>query len=304
MIPINDSKKNTKPAIIGEPIFLNYKGYTVFTRFTFDRFQRFPKSYFQNEACFIFVEKGAFNLRSPYHLYEVNKEQGVLLKCMDYFIENSREQHADSSLELVGVFLYPEMIQELLKYETIESKYVENYYGSGVPIDNMLTNYKESLHYLFDNPKLANELMIKTKLIEFVLLMVYSGQAPNLNEFLSALFKSHTLDFKKTIVANLYSNLSLEEWAHLTGVSLATFKRIFKEIYGSAPMKYLTERKLERSCELLVQTDRGIMDIALESGFNSLGTFNRNFKSHYKVTPSEYRNQKRNVISHLTFFEK
>ncbi|MDP5276041.1 helix-turn-helix domain-containing protein [Chengkuizengella axinellae] len=294
MIPINESLKKNKPAIIGEPSFLNYKGYTVFSRFTFDRFHRFPKGYFQDEACFIFAEQGAFNLRSPYHLYEVNKSQGVLLKCMDYFLESPSKQHMNSSIELVGVFLYPEMIQEVMKFETIESEFVENFYGSGVPIDNIITNFKESLQYLFDNPRLANELMIKTKLIEFVLLMVYSGQAPNLNEFLSALFKSHTLDFKKTIVANLYSDLSLEEWAHLTGVSLATFKRIFKEIYGSSPMKYLTERKLERSCELLVQTDRSIMDIALESGFNSLGTFNRNFKSHYKLTPSEFRKQKKN----------
>lgn len=293
MVPISETQHLNKPAFIGEPTFLNYKDYTVFTRFTFDRFQRFPKTYFQNEACFIFVEHGSFHLRSPYHLYEVNKNNGVLLKCMDYFVESPHQQELSPPLELIGVFLYPEMIEDLLKFETIDSDFVENYYGSGVPIDDLLTTYKESLHHLFDNPKLATELMIKSKLMEFVLLMVHSGQAPNLNEFLSALFRSHTLDFRKTINANLYSNLSLEEWAHLAGVSLATFKRIFKEIYGAAPMKYLTERKLERACELLSQSDRGIMDIALESGFNSLGTFNRNFKSHYHLTPSEYRLEKK-----------
>ena len=37
------------------------------------------------------------------------------------------------------------------------------------------------------------------------------------------------------------------------------------------------------------ETNRTILDIAMESGFESQRTFNRVFKEKYRVTPSEYR---------------
>jgi transcriptional regulator GlxA family with amidase domain len=47
------------------------------------------------------------------------------------------------------------------------------------------------------------------------------------------------------------------------------FSHLFKQSIGTAPYQYLLQQRVERAKQLLKQTERSIMDIALECGFNS-----------------------------------
>ena len=49
------------------------------------------------------------------------------------------------------------------------------------------------------------------------------------------------------------------------------------------------EYRINESVYILKNTNKKIIDIALDCGFNSLRTFNRNFKEVYGMTPNEYR---------------
>ena len=73
---------------------------------------------------------------------------------------------------------------------------------------------------------------------------------------------------------------SNEEWpvprlAKVSGVSEAHFARSFKDAFGVPPHRYLLTRRIERAKALLRDTDMAIIDIAFETGWNSLGTFGR-----------------------------
>ncbi|MFK7776445.1 MAG: helix-turn-helix domain-containing protein, partial [Saprospiraceae bacterium] len=92
-----------------------------------------------------------------------------------------------------------------------------------------------------------------------------------------------------TINNNLYSNLSVEEFAKLCAMSVSTFKRKFKELYSESPKKYFSKMKMKRASQLLLINENRISDIAYECGFDSLATFNRIFKKHFGQSPSEYR---------------
>ncbi len=77
--------------------------------------------------------------------------------------------------------------------------------------------------------------------------------------------------------------------ARVSGVSAAHFARAFKAAFGLPPHRYLLTRRIERATALLRDSDRPILDIALETGWNSLGTFGRTFRDITGASPSEWR---------------
>lgn len=81
----------------------------------------------------------------------------------------------------------------------------------------------------------------------------------------------------------------VERLASVSGVSEAHFARSFKEAFGVPPHRYLLTRRIERAKALLRDTDIPILDIALDTGWNSLGTFGRVFKDVTGESPSELR---------------
>jgi len=87
---------------------------------------------------------------------------------------------------------------------------------------------------------------------------------------------------------------SEEEWpvarlARVSGVSEAHFARCFKAAFGAPPHRYLLTRRIERAKALLRDTEMPIVEIALDTGWNSLGTFGRVFKDVTGESPSELR---------------
>ena len=87
---------------------------------------------------------------------------------------------------------------------------------------------------------------------------------------------------------------SEEDWpvarlANVSGVSKGHFARSFKEAFGVPPHRYLLTRRVERAKALLRDTDAPIIEIAFQTGWNSLGTFGRVFRDVTGESPSELR---------------
>ena len=240
---------------------LKYKGQIVFEKIEMSNFKRIPKLFQDNEACFMFINKGEFSVRTPDEFISFRKGKGLLAKCFDYFFETSKAQReVGNSIEVVGVLLYPSIIEELFQFDTSQSTHAVDYNVKAVPVDGLLNSFKESVTILLDNPELADETLIKIKLKEFVLLMTKTQNAPTQLDFLASMFKKNTSEFKETILKNLYSNLTIDEFAHLCGMSLSTFKRKFTETFKESPKKYIAIKKLEKATMLLAyQTIESLM---------------------------------------------
>ena len=93
--------------------------------------------------------------------------------------------------------------------------------------------------------------------------------------------------------ANFKKKLSLEEMAKDLGVSKYVLSRLFSKIFHRNFNQYLNDARLSYACTRLVNSGDTILDICLDSGFDSQRTFNRAFKERYRITPSEYRKLKR-----------
>ncbi|MEC5159254.1 transcriptional regulator GlxA family with amidase domain [Janthinobacterium sp. CG_23.3] len=93
---------------------------------------------------------------------------------------------------------------------------------------------------------------------------------------------------------------SHEEWpihrlAQVSAVSVAYFAREFKKAFGVPPHRYLLTRRIERATALLRDTDLSITEIALQTGWTSLGSFGRIFRDITGGNPGELRARERSV---------
>lgn len=248
------------------------------------------KPFHENEACFMFVNKGDFSVRTPDHLHSLKAGQGLLAKCFNFFVETTEAQRENTnSLELIGVYLYPSIIEELLDIDLSVSDHTVDYNAKKMQVDGLLNHWKDGINLLLDNPDLADEAIIRTKLKEFILLICKKENARSHLDFLSGMFKVNQTEFTATIDNNLYSNLSVDEFAVLCGMSLSSFKRKFTQVYKESPKKYIAKKKIEKASKLLKTESLRISDVAYDVGFETLSTFNRTFKSVVGKSPTEYR---------------
>ena len=91
-----------------------------------------------------------------------------------------------------------------------------------------------------------------------------------------------------------------EDWpvhrlAQVSAVSVAYFAREFKKAFGLPPHRYLLTRRIERATALLRGTDLPITQIALQTGWTSLGTFGRIFRDITGASPGELRMRERSA---------
>ena len=72
-----------------EEKYLKYKGRIVFGKQSMPYFDRMPKEYFEDEACFVFVNKGEISIRSQNDYMDLNKNHAILAKCLNYYFETN-----------------------------------------------------------------------------------------------------------------------------------------------------------------------------------------------------------------------
>lgn len=271
---------------------IKYKGKIVFEKLVMSAdFRRIPKLFTEDEACFLFLTKGAFQFRTPTNVLTFNEGDAMLSKCGNYFIEqvSVNTNPKSDTLSAIGAYFYPAIVKSFFQTDLSIQNFQNNFDTTKVSVGPLMKSFIDSITYLLDNPKLADDGLIMNKLKELLLLLSKSEKATSINAFISSLFVPHEYNFNEIIQQNLYSNLSLEEFAKLSNYSLATFKRKFTDIYKESPAKYITIKKLEKSSQLLQIKSNRIADVAYDCGFETITNFNKAFKKHFGKSPSEFR---------------
>ncbi len=90
--------------------------------------------------------------------------------------------------------------------------------------------------------------------------------------------------------------ITVEAVAKNAGFSIDYFNRIFLAHTGFTVTAYINYIRLKQAAFLLRTTDKSVLDIALEIGYDSHEGFTKAFKKKYGVTPSEYRSENKNRI--------
>ncbi|ACL21996.1 transcriptional regulator, AraC family [Desulfitobacterium hafniense DCB-2] len=88
---------------------------------------------------------------------------------------------------------------------------------------------------------------------------------------------------------HLGSDIKVEDVAKAAGYSYYHLNRQFTAILGESIGSYIKKRRLADAAKKILYTNRKIIDIAMENGFESPEAFSRAFKAIYKVSPQTYR---------------
>jgi len=83
--------------------------------------------------------------------------------------------------------------------------------------------------------------------------------------------------------------ISLRDMSRVAYISTFHFNRVFHQITGLPPAKFISAMRLDEAKRLLLNTDRSITDISFEVGYNSLSTFTRRFTQRVGLGPREFR---------------
>lgn len=74
-------------------------------------------------------------------------------------------------------------------------------------------------------------------------------------------------------------------------MSPSSLSRYFKKMTGESISRYILKMKMKKVEELLLFDNVSMTDIAMESGFSSASSMNKNFRKYYGVTPGQYRKE-------------
>ena len=88
--------------------------------------------------------------------------------------------------------------------------------------------------------------------------------------------------------------ISIAQMAKDSGFSETQFRRLFKKAFGRSPRSYLNQIRIAMAlAELSRSSRKAIAEIALDCGFETLSSFNRQFKEQMGCSPREWRRKRR-----------
>jgi AraC-like DNA-binding protein len=156
------------------------------------------------------------------------------------------------------------------------------------PTDNIL-RFLENIHKMhLENHH--DKALLELKLLEFLHLIAQEDKA----HFITTLQASEAHKQKRDILSLMQThfdkNLTIADFAALSGRSLSTFNREFKAQFSQTPKQWLIEKKMQKAHILLTQ-GHNVTQTAFEVGYQNVSHFIKAYKSVYNKTPKEMQKQ-------------
>lgn len=235
-----------------------------------------------NEECICFINSEELHFIKCNHLC---KESAIVfdLKMLSFELFDSIQSTIIQPL-INGEFKMPHFIfrngeygKEILKeYHEI----LKAYKISGQISQNPEGNITENLY---------SQIKIKTSLLKILGILYENNLFIKDNDK----NKDYRVEYIKTVITHIQKNYSrkihIKDLAQQINMNEQYFCRFFKKMIGKTPMEYVNEYRIKKAKELLIETDRQVMDISLECGFYNMGNFIKVFKKHTGTNPNKYR---------------
>ena len=237
----------------------------------------------------IYVDRGTLNVHTDGKKYRVKEKEFVLIRKYTHgkFVKTWQENQ-NGFKEHIFV-LHDAFIKEIIREFTLPDDFIP----CTVPIINLKQNpilkgFMNSIEvYISGQAQLdRNFIQMKTKEALHGILK----SKPELIHILNDYSKPARADLVNFMEYNFVQNLSLDQFAMMSGRSLSTFNRDFRKQFGTSPHKWIKKKRLELAKILLTQTKKTASEIYIEVGFEDLAHFSKSFKSHFGQNPSKIRN--------------
>lgn len=115
-------------------------------------------------------------------------------------------------------------------------------------------------------------------------------------------YQSRIIQACNYLEKNYQKDIKLMDLANELCLSEGHCSRHFKQYTGVTFSEYLSDVRLFYAHQMLISTDKTVMEIAMTTGFPDLRSFQKRFEMMYKMTPTEYR-KKQNKFSAMEISE-
>lgn len=225
------------------------------------------------------------------------------IKKGDIMIINNIEPHGivlDKGQKLTNLVIHFEPKFVWQEHNNFDSRYLQIFFDRSESFSHKLDNSNPATDRIrsllgemedeFKHKDNEYELMIKVQLLNLLVLLLrhygYVGKN-NHEEHLSEIrIINQVTDYIDSKFDQEIMLKDLAEIAHMTPTYFSTF---FKKYNGLSPVDYIIRRRISRSMDYLLATDKTILEISGLCGFNNSANYNKMFKKVSAMTPSQFR---------------
>jgi AraC-like DNA-binding protein len=194
----------------------------------------------------------------------------------------------EKSLEAFLFFFNDDIIEKFLSIKKSKSILVDkkvSFYK--MDVNSSVFEYMKALKQVSKN-QFDSEHFLELKLLELLCIIDSTDTEKRLiKSLLSRNMDKEKRNIKSLMKKYFLSNLTINDYAVLSGRSLSTFHRDFKRYYSITPKQYLLGLKLEYAYKLLKNGDKSVSEISSEVGYENTSHFIKVFKSKYNTTPKQ-----------------
>lgn len=211
---------------------------------------------------------------------------------------NSGEIHAaepttDEPIDFRSIVFHPDM---LCDRDLIRAKYItpvlkgRMILPTDLSYDSEIVGTFDRLFGVLDVKEFGYELEVKSLLFH-----IFARLSKNVKIEEVPVHTSASAQSIKKVIEFINDNyptpITIEQLSAISNMSQGHFCRLFKQITLKTPVQYINNVRISKAVELLISSDRKVLDIALDTGFNSLSYFIGVFKESVGITPTKFRRE-------------
>lgn len=242
--------------------------------------QSLPHTHHFTELFYVISGKGVFYI----------EDDLIPVKPNDLVIINPHIEHTEKTMPNDPMEYIVFGVDGLaFSFNTPADENQKNYsYYSYTSAKNHLVDFSQLMLKEFREKKPGFDIICQSIL---QVLLVYISREQNLSIISDSTFRisKECALAKRYIDSNYAKNITLDMLAEITHINKYYLAHSFASCIGQSPISYLTDKRLQASMELLINTNHSIAQIASSTGFSSQSYFSQIFRKAVGMTPQQYR---------------
>jgi len=192
----------------------------------------------------------------------------------------------NNKTETIFIKLHEDFLRSIQKRYQIERN-ANGHIGTIVPVNKsgILDGYINSLSPYCNEKGQFNSTFLDVKREELLLILLENQ--PSLSDILFNFEIPPKTDLMVFMNQNFHLNVSVEQFAYLTGRSLSSFKREFQKIFNAPPRQWLTNKRLDEAYFLIQTQQCKPASFYLRIGFEDLSHVSFAFKERFGISPKQ-----------------
>lgn len=242
--------------------------------------QSLPHTHHFTELFYVISGKGVFHI----------EDDLIQVQTNDLIIINPHIEHTEKTMTKDPMEYLVFGVDGLaFSFNSSSDDTKKNYsYYSYTSAKNHLVDFAQLMMKEFLDKKPGFDIICQNIL---QVLLVYISRQQNLSIISDTALKisKECALAKRYIDANFAKSITLDTLAEVTHINKYYLAHSFAGCIGQSPISYLTDKRLQASMELLINTNHSIAQIASCTGFSSQSYFSQIFKKTVGMTPQGYR---------------